>query len=311
MSFKYVYGPVPSRRLGRSIGVSPIPSKTCNYSCIYCQLGKTTRMTNTRQEFFPVEEILREVSEIPKDEADVVTIVGEGEPTLYSKLGELISGIRRFVNLPVAVITNGALLYEPEVREALSLADIVLPSLDAWGEKSFRLINRPHRSLNFKQIVEGLKTFVKGFKGQVWLEIMLMKGINDNSEALLEIEKIVRDISPNRVYLNVPVRPPAKPWVKPPDTDTVKKAAEILKAIALDFLIVGNYKTASRNPVDDVVSIIKRHPMTEVEVKTLLCKLSSNPEKLVEELREDPRVVLKDWRSVTFYCYKPEKRSDR
>ncbi|MCD6253825.1 MAG: radical SAM protein [Thermotogae bacterium] len=305
MSLRYVYGPVPSRRLGRSIGVSPIPPKTCNYSCIYCQLGRTTRMTNKRREFFPLREILQEVSEIPKDKADVITIVGEGEPTLYSKLGELILGIRQRVDLPVVVITNGGLLCEPEVKKALSFADVVLPSLDAWDEKSFRRINRPHPSLNFDRVVEGLKTFTQEFRGEVWLEVMLMKNVNDDDAALLEIRKIAEKVSPKKIYLNVPIRPPAESWVKPPDPDVVRKAAEVLNAIALDFLISNSYRVDPQDAVNGIVSIIKRHPMTEPEIMNLLGEVSDNPEKLLEGLRKHPKVILKRWRSMTFYHYKP------
>nr|WP_158241060.1 radical SAM protein [Thermotoga sp. KOL6] len=307
MDYKYVYGPVFSRRLGKSLGVSPIPAKTCNYSCVYCQLGRTTRMTNTRQEFYPVKDIIEEIANIPPSDADVVTIVGEGEPTLYSKLDELILGIRKYVSLPIAVITNGSLLYKPEVRKALSYADIVLPSLDAWDEKSFRRINRPHPSLKFEEIIEGLKTFIKEYTGQVWLEIMLMKNINDSDSVLSRIKHIVEEISPDRVYLNVPIRPPAEAWVEPPDTQTLKKAAKILNAIALDFFTESDYEIFSQNPIEGIISIIKRHPMTEAEVTSLLSRFSNDPRMSVENLRKHPRVILKEWRSITFYYYKVEQ----
>lgn len=160
---KFVYGPVPSRRLGISLGISPIPKKTCNYSCIYCQLGRTDNMTNTRQMFFSVKEIIEEFDIYLKrnTEFDVVTIVGEGEPTLYLGLGKLICEVKKRTEKPVVVITNGALLYDKVLREELYNADIVLPTLDAYDDASLKSINRPHGAIRFEQIKSGLKPFLK------------------------------------------------------------------------------------------------------------------------------------------------------
>lgn len=146
VKLQYVYGPVPSRRLGLSLGISPIPQKTCNYSCIYCQLGRTSRLTNTRQWFFPLPDIVQELQWVLRRRltCDAVTIVGEGEPTLYAGLGRLIDAVHAVVDKPVAVITNGALLFEPQLQAELARADIVLPTLDAYNEALFRKIHRPH-----------------------------------------------------------------------------------------------------------------------------------------------------------------------
>ena len=165
--YKYLFGPVPSRRLGASLGVSPIPERTCNYSCVYCQLGRTLRMTNTRQEFFPLEEILAEFREYLQGSIpfDVVTVVGEGEPTLYSRLGELIAGLKKETDKPVAVITNGALLYDAEMRRELMEADIVLPSLDAVTEEQYRKIDRPMGSIGFAEMAEGSASVCQGVPG--------------------------------------------------------------------------------------------------------------------------------------------------
>jgi wyosine [tRNA(Phe)-imidazoG37] synthetase (radical SAM superfamily) len=185
----FLYGPVPSRRLGISLGISPIPKKTCNYSCIYCQLGRTDHLTNQRQMFFPVEKILGEFDEINQRHLsyDVITIVGEGEPTLYSGLGQLILALQQKTETPVAVITNGALLYDRELQEELIEADIVLASMDAYDEASFKKINRPHGTLSFKQVMDGLVDFSIRCQGQLWLEMMLMAGINDDSDCLREV----------------------------------------------------------------------------------------------------------------------------
>ena len=175
---KSVFGPVPSRRLGLSLGISPLPRKTCNYACVYCQLGRTRQMTNQRQEFVPWETIREEFSNFLQSGVpfDVVTIVGEGEPTLYAQIEELIGAVQTLTDKPVAVITNGSLLAVEEVRSALKKADLVLPSLDAYDEASFRKINRPLRKIKFQEVYEGLRLFTQEYEGQLWLEMMLVQG---------------------------------------------------------------------------------------------------------------------------------------
>ena len=229
---RYIYGPIPSRRLGRSLGVSPIPKKACNYSCVYCQLGRTDKMTNTRQEYFPLEDILAEFDRHYGDKGDdffdVVTIVGEGEPTLYSRLGRLITELKKRTNRPVAVITNSALMYDEDTRKELMGADIVLPSLDAYDEESFRKIDRPHGSLHFDRVFAGLEKFTKEYKGQLWLEIMLMDGVNDDDESLDKFKALVDRLRTDRVYINTPVRPPAEADINVCTPERLEKAARLL-----------------------------------------------------------------------------------
>ncbi len=212
--YKYIYGPVPSRRMGISLGISPIPKKYCNYSCVYCQLGRTKNLTNKRNEFFDLKEILKEFQDISKKDIyyDVVTIVGEGEPTLYSELGRLIKKIKTMTDKPVAVITNGALMYDEKTRKDLMKADIVLPSIDACNENMFTRINRPSRSINYNNMLEGLIEFSNHYKGQLWIEIMLVKGYNDSVDNLIEFKKILTRINYDKLYINTPVRPPAESY---------------------------------------------------------------------------------------------------
>ena len=192
----YIYGPIPSRRLGISLGISPIPKRTCNYACVYCQLGHTDHMTNTRKSFFDVDAILNEFNDIKKTNIhfDVVSIVGEGEPTLYKDLKALILGLKERTNKPVTVITNGALLYDKEVSDALMEADIVLPSMDACDEEMFKRINRPYGRLKYADIEQGLINFSHAYKGQLWLEIMLVKGINDDETSLNKFKDKIKMI---------------------------------------------------------------------------------------------------------------------
>lgn len=269
---RYVYGPVPSRRLGSSLGISPIPKKVCNYSCIYCQLGRTDRMTNTRKLYYPVEEILDEFNTTMKNgvEFDVVTIVGEGEPTLYLGLGELIWGIKQNTQKPVAVITNGALFYDEQLRKELYGADIVLPTMDAYDEETFKIINRPHGSITFDQIRKGLRAFSKEYSGQLWIEIMLMDGINDDDYSLDQYVKELKNLEYDRLYINTPIRPPAESHVKPLDHKKMKHAVEVLQGTSINLLVSEGFQSEIQDDYEAVLSIIKRHPMHQYEIEGFL-----------------------------------------
>ena len=292
---KYLYGPVPSRRLGISLGISPIPKKYCNYSCIYCQLGRTDHMTNTRQMFFPVGEILAELDEWLRDPQpfDVVTIVGEGEPTLYLGLGELISGIRERVSQPIAVITNGALLFDAKLRQELAQADIVLPTMDAVDEATFQSINRPHGALDHGAVVDGLVRFANEFKGQLWLELMLIQGINDDEATLLKYRQFLDTIPCHRLYLNTPVRPPAEAYVHPIDKAAMTRAVEFLGGISLDFLVPEGFSSEIPDDRNAILSIIRRHPMNQFEIDGFLkARGVTDTEAILESLRESDEVQV-------------------
>lgn len=269
---KYIYGPVPSRRLGISLGVSPIPKKTCNYSCIYCQLGRTKPMTNSRKMFFSVEEIIHEFDDLIQNNIyfDVVTIVGEGEPTLYLGLGKIIAEIKKRVKQPVAVITNGALLYDKTVRQELLQADIVLPSMDAFDEESFEKINRPYKDMIYKDVYSGLIEFSKIYQGQLWLEIMFMEGINDSDIILEKYLGLLKEIKYDRLFLNTPVRPPAELGVNVVGNDRMKYISETLGGIAIDLLSSKGFYSEISDDYNAVISIIKRHPMNQFEIISFL-----------------------------------------
>jgi len=295
MEFKYIYGPLPSRRLGLSLGVSPIPKKTCNYSCIYCQLGKTNRMTNIRQMFYPVKDIICELDYVLKKNVqfDVITVVGEGDPTLYSGLGELIGEIHKRTDKPVAVITNGALLNDLQVQAELSGADIVLPTLGGYDEESFKKISRPHKSLKFSEVLRGLEDFSEKYKGQLWIEIMLMKGINDDDESLNRYKEILKKIKYDKLYLNTPVRPPAKSEVKVVDHEKMNHAAEILGGISIDLLKSKGFHSEIKDDYAAILSIIKRHPMNQFEIDGFLkARGNVNTEIIFSKLKNDNTVAV-------------------
>ena len=269
---KFVYGPVYSRRLGQSLGVDPVPLKTCNWNCVYCQLGRSKPMVNERKEYFPAEDILADVKQAlalhtPGD-IDWITFVGSGETTLHSRLGWLINEVKVLTQHPVAVITNGSLLYLPEMREELALADAVLPSLDAGTQEMYQRVNRPMAELPFESLLEGLITFRKEYQGKLWIEVMLLQGLNDTEPALRDIANALVRIQPDEVHILLPTRPPVETWVQPADEDGLLRARAILGDIAHvihpgsgSFDLSGN-----ESLVDAVVGIITRHPMRESEL---------------------------------------------
>lgn len=212
---RITFGPVPSRRLGRSLGIDLVPLKTCTYSCIYCQLGPTLRTTVRRRSYLGMAKVLHAIQEALERApgVDYLTFSGSGEPTLHKDLGAILRAIKQTFALPVAVLTNGALLYRADMRRELREADVVLPSLDAWTDEMFQRINRPHPTLRLRAVLDGMEAFRKVMRGEIWLEVLFVRGVNDAKEDLPGLVHWVRRIKPDRVQINTVVRPPAEPWV--------------------------------------------------------------------------------------------------
>ena len=315
---KMVYGPVPSRRLGRSLGVNPIPLKTCNYSCVYCQLGRATQMTNQRRDFFPPEEILNEIKRAIElhsggGEIDFVTFIGEGEPTLCKSIGWLIRETKEIADMPIAVDTNGSLLYREDVRNDLSQADVVMPSLDAGTAKTFRRINRPYRGIDFEAVVEGMEKFRQEYDGEIWLEVMLVKGINDSEEELEAIKSRLEKIEPDRIYINVPIRPPAESWAVPPDTEAITLAHAILgdgNVVDIAAEETGEFSIEGfANPKDAILAIIRRHPMREEQVIETLKKFGvKDIHDDLKRLEESGKIKKVKYREKVFWLTVEGKR---
>ena len=267
-----VFGPIPSRRLGRSLGIDPIPLKTCHWNCVYCQLGRTRPVTNERREYIPVDDILREAKVALSQHAgaiDWVTISGSGEPTLHSNIGELIDGLHRLTEIPIALMTSGALFYLEEVRAAAGKADAVLPTLDAGNGQLYRRINRPHPDVSFARQVEGLVAFGREYRGKLWIEVMLMHGINDGDAELEEIAAILDRIGPSEIHINLPVRSPAETWVRPAEFAAIDRAIAIFERIAVVRLAASSATADAGEPADigaAILDIIIRHPMTEEQL---------------------------------------------
>ncbi|NMC69029.1 MAG: radical SAM protein [Myxococcales bacterium] len=285
----HVYGPVWSRRLGRSLGVDLVPYKVCSYDCVYCQLGRTTRKTVRRGEFAPVGEVLADVRRALASgpAPDFLSLAGSGEPTLHAGLGELIAALRRRTTIPVAVLTNGSLLLRPDVRRELARADLVLPSLDAGDARTFRRVNRPHPSLRFDEMVEGLAEFTAGFAGTVWLEVFLLDGWTTMPAQVARLADLARRIAPARVQLNTVARPPADPRAVAVPHAALLRIARAFDG-PVDLLVDRPGARRPRRPRKDdavtaaaVLELLRRRPCT---VEGIAAGLGLSPDESVRQV---------------------------
>ena len=264
MQDTHLFGPVPSRRLGLSLGVDIVPFKVCSLDCIYCQLGRTTDKTIERKEYVPVGPVLDELKKRLAEglNADFITLSGSGEPTLNSRFGELIDGIKKITSIPVAVLTNGTLLYREDVRADCARADVVIPSLDAGDESVFQKINRPHADISIENVVEGLCTFRNEFSGQIWLEVFFVEGVNTDTEQIAKIKGLIKRIRPDKVQLNTAVRPTAEPGLKRLSFERLRFIASQLGEgceIIADFSPARQGKSIE-SKAEYVLSMLKRRP---------------------------------------------------
>jgi wyosine [tRNA(Phe)-imidazoG37] synthetase (radical SAM superfamily) len=273
---RIVFGPVPSRRLGRSLGVNNIPHKVCPYSCVYCQVGRTLRFQIEPSRFYEPGEIVQKVSEkIAESEGpiDYLTFVPDGEPTLDERIGETIEALKP-LGIKIAVITNATLIDRQDVRTALRAVDWVSFKIDSVTEKTWKKVNRPHRRLSLQRILEGMLEFRTGYPGTLATETMLIAGINDGRENLKEIASFLARLRPQVSYISIPTRPPAERWVQAPRERIVARAHQILRGEVdrVELLIgyEGNAFAASGNPREDLLSITAVHPMQEQAVAALL-----------------------------------------
>jgi wyosine [tRNA(Phe)-imidazoG37] synthetase (radical SAM superfamily) len=303
---RFTYGPVPSRRLGMSLGVDIVPPKICTLDCIYCQLGRTPQTTTTRGDFVDVPAVLDELADRLRSgtQADYITIGGSGEPTLNLRLGDLIDGIRRLTTIPVALLTNGTLLYRPEVRADCAKADVVAPSLDAGDATAFEAVNRPARDITIASLVSGLEQFRREFGGQIWLEVFLIGGVNTDAQQIGKIKALIARIQPDRVHLNTAVRPPAEPGVEP-------LSRERLDAIAAEIggrcEVIGEAPggPGERHDVHaeaDLVSMLKRRPCTADDIAAGLGMSRNEVAKHLSRLQRQ-RVATSERRGGTLYFH--------
>jgi wyosine [tRNA(Phe)-imidazoG37] synthetase (radical SAM superfamily) len=272
---KYIFGPVPSRRLGRSLGVDLVPFKTCTFDCIYCDLGRTTHKTITRQAYVSSEEIQGELelnSSVLEKKPDYITLSGSGEPTLNTDIGEIVQRIKEITSIPIAILTNSSLLSSKEVRKDLSEGDVVLPSLDAITPALFEYINRSHQSLKIEEIISGLIQFRKEYRGQIWLEILFCRGVNDGNEEVEKFKGVIEKIEPDRVQLNTPVRPPAEDFVFPLTSVQLEEIRERLgdKAEIISEFTAPLGEEFNSLKDTEILNLIKRRPCTTEDISKAL-----------------------------------------
>ena len=303
------FGPVPSRRLGRSLGINNIPAKICTYSCVYCQVGKTTRMQIDRAPFFQPEEILRDVEnkiELAQQEGesvDYLTFVPDGEPTLDVNLGQEIALLKP-LGLKIAVITNGSLIWREDVRSELAKADWVSIKIDTLNEKKWHWINRPQRSLKQKAILRDMAAFADDYSGTLVTETMLVRDLNDSAKDLRKIAVFLNHLQPRKAYLSVPTRPPVENWVRSPEENALNQAFQVLdeKQFQVEYLIdyEGNAFAFTGDAENDLLSITAVHPMRQDAVNEFLMRAGADWH-IVHKLMAQSQLVEAEYEGRKFY----------
>jgi wyosine [tRNA(Phe)-imidazoG37] synthetase (radical SAM superfamily) len=299
----YIYGPVPSRRLGRSLGVDLVPFKTCTYDCIYCQLGRTTNKTLERKEWVPLDQVLRQIKTKLDLRPDFITLAGSGEPTLHSGIGDLIVRIKESTDVPVAVLTNGSLLWMPDVREALIPADLVVPSLDAGSSELFRYVNRPHADIVFGKMLEGLVKLREEYTGQYWLEVFLLSGVTTVEAQLNMLSHCIKLIEPDKVQLNTVTRPPAEEYAEAVPRERLEKIARQIGDGAEVIAAFPHEHAADsfESNRDDILNLLKRRPCSVQDIATGLGIHVNEAAKQVDRLVSEGRVKTRRHQGV-LYC---------
>lgn len=284
--YPYVFGPVPSRRLGRSLGIDLVPYKTCSYDCIYCQLGCTTNKTIVRKEWHSLDAIVEQLQQRLKElqaPPDYITLSGSGEPTLFSRIDELIDRVKTITSIPIAILTNGSLFWDKEVRKQVIKADLLVPSLDAGNETLFRHINRPHESISFNQMLKGLIQLRMDFSKPYWLEVFLLAGHSVIHSEIEQIVRCVEMIQPDRIQLNTVIRPPAEEFAYTVPREEMQKIADAFDPPAE---VIAEYRGTntilnSNNLESDILSLLHRRPCTLTD---LTQSMDSHPNEVLKYL---------------------------
>jgi len=284
----WVYGPVPSRRLGRSLGIDLVPYKTCTYDCVYCQLGPTTEKIVERRSYVAVEVLFEQLKEAlgHGPAPDYISLAGSGEPTLNKDIGEIIAGVKKITSIPIAVLTNGSLLWQREVRDALMGADVVLPSLDAGDEDLFTYVNHPHPAISFDLMVSGLMDFIATFPGKVWLEVFLLAGVTAMPPEVEKLAALVRGLHPERVQLNTVTRPPCQDFADPVSPAQMESLKRLFSGTV--EIVSGQGPAVSWTPhggeqrtASEILELLKRRPCT---LQGIASGLTLPPTEVVKHL---------------------------
>lgn len=304
-----VYGPVPSRRLGRSLGVDVIPLKTCTFDCVYCQLGRTTEKTLERRAFFPLKDVVDQVKARLRETRPVyVTVAGSGEPTLEARLGDLLEALKGISDVPVALLTNGSLLWDEDVQRAAALADLVIPSLDAGDEEFFRWVNRPAEGLSLDLILNGLASFREHYAGQIWLEVMVLAGMSETRKRLQALAAAAARVRADRIQLNTPVRPGGQDFTVPLRADRLADLCPLFAPRA--EVVAGNGHADAGGLQTDadrerLLALLRRRPCTLEDVCRGLGLVPNEALKAVSVLFGEGKVQTKASARGYFYVAAP------
>ncbi len=301
---KHVFGPVPSRRFGRSLGVDLVPFKTCTHDCIYCELGRTTCRTLERKPYVNLEEILRDLDQALPRDPDIITLAGSGEPTLHSQIGELITAIKKRTSIPVGVLTNGALLFDPQVRRELASADIVAPSLDAGDRKTFAAVHQPHPDLDFDKVIAGMVDFGREFAGQIWLEVFFMEGYTANDDQAEKMAIIARAMSPYRIQINTVTRPPAMSSARPVSKEQLERYVPLFGdrcEVIASFSAGHPSEEFGADIVSEILDSVSRRPQTVEDLANGLGANAGQIAKAVEAMEADGKIRKIDNDGKVFY----------
>jgi len=311
---KFLYGPVPSRRLGRSLGIDVVPYKVCTYDCIYCHVGRTTDKTVERKEYVPLDSIVAELdcSRDALDAADYITMAGSGEPTLYARLGELIRAVKARTRTPLAVITNGSLLWDRAVQEDLQQADLVIPSLDVGNPPMFQHVNRPHPAITFERMVAGLIEFRSVFRNSLWLEVLLVGGVTGIASEVRMLADIIRDIRPDKVQVNTVVRPPSEDFAAVVAPQQLRKLADLLgentEVIAEFPFPEALSRAAESHP--EIIAMLKRRPCTLDDIVAGLGINRTEAVKQIDLLVREHAVSARRRTGRIFYAVSEDAHND-
>lgn len=312
--YKHLFGPVPSRRLGMSLGIDLIPHKICTLNCIYCECGATTKLTHERKAYVPVDEVYSELKDFFKNnpDPDYLTFSGAGEPTLHSHIGEVIAFLKELrPSIRVAVLTNGTLFGDPEVREELMLADLVLPSLDAATDLAIRRINRPRRELKASGYIKGLMEFSREFRGEIWLEVLILPGYNDGEENLIALKEAIRKINPDRIQLNTLDRPGTVEGLLPARMSQLHEIASFFDFEKVEIIAPPEERNQVKSYRTDVESAILetivRRPCTLADLEQILGLHINEINKYLGVLEEAGKLEsVKQERGVFYQVRNPD-----
>ena len=308
MKYKYLFGPVPSRRLGISLGVDLVPHKTCSLNCIYCECGKTTNLTIERKEYIPIDEILDELNLFLKNNQslDYITFSGAGEPTLYSKLGEIAEFLKNnYPGYKTALLTNSSLLYDKKVQDEIKNIDLIIPSLDSVFDKSFKDINRPHNNLKIKKVINGLINFSQNYKGKIWIEIFIIPGINDSEKELTLFKETLKRINPDKIQLNSIDRPGTERWTRKATYDDLNRVKNLLYPLQVD--IISNFDSNIKNQFEKanienrILSILERRPCTADDLEKISGFNKIEINKFLKLLLDNNQITVSNQKRGEFY----------